>query len=1058
MKRSLSVFICVVMLITNLLPLLTFAGEAGVSCGDGLTWSFNESSGVLTVSGNGEMYDYESGANYTNAGPWSEYSSDITEVIIGDGVTSIGEYAFYGCENLEDVDLGNSVESIGRYAFCDTQVWSIWMPLSVRYIGPLSFPVSDWTHLSIRYGGTEEQWETVKFDFNSYDRAYTIIKFVYENAYRGGCGDDLNWRLDGKTGVFEITGSGDMYNYSLYSVDMPWYGYSIKKMVVGDGVTSIGKDAFFSDSSIEEVVLGNSVKSIGYEAFYKCTSLKQITLPASLKTVNESAFEGCHALEEIHYGGTPAQWNNINIASSNYPLEEAVIHYSYDPTEGKCGDTLEWSFDEDSRLLTLTGNGAMYDYSTDGAPWSHLKPVIKTLCIENGITYIGENAFMGCDALESVKYIGTSDEWRDVEVGKYNDSLETADVESCIVKDYCGEDIIWYFNTFTGELSFEGSGMMPDYESYPNRPPWRKYSDYILTVKISDSITQIGEYAFYGLNNVESIELGESVEVIGESAFEECFALENVDIPASLKTIGDYAFSSCEKLVSVRFGESVEYIGECAFYECTSLESAELPESLTCIEDYAFIMCSALAYINIPDSVTYIGEDAVYETAYYNDESNREEDGALYIGNHFIEGPEDFIGTYSIKEGTLTVAGIPFWGVESLDAVYFPASVIYISDSIFSYCGPFSFICHNGSYAHRYAEENGIPYDFKCDHVYTDYQSNNDATCVTDGTVTAYCDNGCGMSVTLPDEGSATGIHAYGDWYYTFRPTYLNGGIEARKCIYCDAYESREVDKLTLELDTDNFTFTLNCAEHIKDMRYAEGVYKTPSEIKAAEGDVALSNKVVGNNSKDGIFTYRMPTGGYYTLWVRMTNGDEYILPLDLTGITPYVSSNGVTMTLYDLYNVKDFFIAKGEFDSYKDIKANGYIVRVTENKLVEKQLYSYTVAESGVHTVLVRCKDGKEYFLYEDLTVTEPVFSAEGMHLTVSNLTDVKMIRTAYGEWNTVKELKATDTIRNYTAKEYIKGRDSFTLKFENEGVVTVVVEYNNGYKKVFCYEAKNT
>ena len=106
------------------------------------------------------------------------------------------------------------------------------------------------------------------------------------------------------------------------------------------------------------------------------------------------------------------------------------------------------------------------------------------------------------------------------------------------------------------------------------------------------------------------------------------------------------------------------------------------------------------------------------------------------------------------------------------------------------------------------------------------------------------------------------------------------------------------------------------------------------------------------------------------------------------------------------------------------------------------------------MHTILIRYNDGTTALFHEELTVDEPVFTTNGLQVTVSNLPDVKVIRTAYGEWNSVRELKATDSIRNFSAKTAIKGKDPYTIQYREEGIVTIIVEYNNGYQKVFHYE----
>ncbi len=258
------------------------------------------------------------------------------------------------------------------------------------------------------------------------------------------------------------------------------------------------------------------------------------------------------------------------------------------------------------------------------------------------------------------------------------------------------------------------------------------------------------------------------------------------------------------------------------------------------------------------------------------------------------------------------------------------------------------------------------------------------------------------------------------------------------------------------ELSVDNYVVTITAASNIKDIRYALGEYTKGSEVKAAAGNVAINNALVVKYTLDGNFVYEMPTGGVYTFWVRTTDGKEYFLRADMTDFTPTVTTDGVKITIHDLYDVKDFYIAKGEYTTYREIKDNGYIVSISGAKIASNHDYTYTVYESGIHTVLIRYNDGTVTLFHKVLTVDEPVFTANGLQVNVSNLPDVKVIRTAYGTWNTVKELKATDTIRNFSAKTVIKGKDPYTIQYREEGSVTIIVEYNNGYQKVFHYDVR--
>ena len=167
----------------------------------------------------------------------------------------------------------------------------------------------------------------------------------------GTCGEDLTWSLDDK-GVLTISGTGNMEDYTLLS-KAPWSDYSqdITSIVVQDGVTSIGDNAFINCNKVEQVSLSNDVETIGDYSFSGCTSLTDITLPNGLKTVPNGAFalctglktvtvpksvtevgtlafSGCTSLSDVYYDSTKEDWDNITIATGNDSLTSANIHYS----------------------------------------------------------------------------------------------------------------------------------------------------------------------------------------------------------------------------------------------------------------------------------------------------------------------------------------------------------------------------------------------------------------------------------------------------------------------------------------------------------------------------------------------------------------------------------------------------------------------------------------------------------------------------------------------------------------------------------------------------------
>lgn len=145
-----------------------------------------------------------------------------------------------------------------------------------------------------------------------------------------------------------------------------------------------------------------------------------------------------------------------------------------------------------------------------------------------------------------------------------------------------GDGTSWILEA--GTLTINGSGEMPSYRD-SNLPPWYESREQIVRIVVSDKITSIGSFAFYGCNNLVA-----------------------VSIPNSVKTIGSYAFASCERLTSVQMGGSVSSIGNGAFYDCFSLESIRLPYGLTSIGSQAFYRCESLVSISVPADVRTMGD------------------------------------------------------------------------------------------------------------------------------------------------------------------------------------------------------------------------------------------------------------------------------------------------------------------------------------------------------------------------------------------------------------------------------------------------------------------
>ncbi len=147
-------------------------------------------------------------------------------------------------------------------------------------------------------------------------------------------------------------------------------------------------------------------------------------------------------------------------------------------------------------------------------------------------------------------------------------------------------------------------------------------------------------------------------------------------------------------------------------------------------------------------------------------------------------------------------------------------------------------------------------------------------------------------------------------------------------------------------------------------------------------------------------------------------------------------------------------WIAEGTYTDYSDIKNNATVkYQAAAAKLSNyfaNHDFTYTTANPGEHTVLIRYNDGTQDVLYIDLTVDVPTFTRNGLQLTVGNIPGVKIIRSAYGTYNSIAEIKKAPLLRCFNNKTAIKDAETYMIQYREAGDITVIVEYVTGYKHV--------
>lgn len=564
------------------------------------------------------------------------FGGTLTSVVISEGVTAIGDYAFSDCSSLTSVTIPDSVTAIGVYAFSDCKsLVSVTIPDSVTSLGEGAF-----------------------FDCDK-------LQFVTIG--------------DGVTAIGDNTFE---HCSKLTSVQL------------GGSITSIGDYAFSNCQALTSLVIPNGVCTIGEYAFTSCTGLNVVTLPDSLKTVGTSVFEYCYWLMEIYYGGDAASRDQILIGEYNERFFEATWHYDacvhvYDSNCDErcnvcgderqtlhcyvnacdadcmeCGTLRELNYlqedtstkvlisiaDEYVDFVFVPEETGYYEFRSLGGQDSDGDPIYEDTygyiydANEKNLVYDDDNGEHGQFLMVQKMMAGTPYILR----AEYNSRWNTGAFNVCVKKLEEG-------------LRYTVSDGQATITEYIGDVP----SDLTIPSEIDGyAVTAIGKEAFEGCDQLTTIHLPSSLTTIGNYAFAHCSALLSIVIPDGVTEIGYRAFDECSSLVSIVIPSGVSVIGSYTFYQCISLTSVTIPNTVTTIGDSAFAYCSSLTSVTIPDSVTTI------------------EYSAFHSCNRLI--------SVTIGDGVTTIGGSAFSYCTSLTSVTIPDSVTTIEYTAFARCNSLS--------------------------------------------------------------------------------------------------------------------------------------------------------------------------------------------------------------------------------------------------------------------------------------------------------------------------------------------------------------------------------
>ncbi len=246
----------------------------------------------------------------------------------------------------------------------------------------------------------------------------------------------------------------------------------------------------------------------------------------------------------------------------------------------------------------------------------------------------------------------------------------------------CGENLTWTLDN-EGTLTISGTGDMYDYWYNDDFSPWYSQREQIEAVVINDGVTNIGNYALFGCDNLTAITIPNSVTSIGFGAFAYCVGLTSIELPDSVTSIGDGAFSDCSSLANVSFGSGLTSIVGGAFYNCSSLTSIEIPGSVTSIGRTAFANCANLTSIEVDESnSSYSSLNGVL--------FNKDQTSILCF-------PGGRSGSYTIPNSVTSIGDDAFKGCTNLTSIVIPDGVTSIGDEAFYGCVVLSDVYFGGT-------------------------------------------------------------------------------------------------------------------------------------------------------------------------------------------------------------------------------------------------------------------------------------------------------------------------------------------------------------------------
>ena len=690
--------------------------------------------------------------------------SSLTNITIPDSVTIIRERTFSGCCNLTSITIPKSVIYIEDLAFSGcSKLGNISIPEGVMDISHSAFEGCSRLYIVVNYSNLSMQGvaPNAKIVVNG-NNLVIIGDFWFETS--DGTHDLVYYA--GKESNLVLPNNFNGENYSI--MGNAFFGCSnLQSLTIGSGVLSINK-GYEQPRPAKTIWLTNTPPSgytnvngkINYVANDKYTSLSNVKIYPYLSSMFEvdgvkyvpvsPSERTCHAIDCAYNGTTIA---NIGETTSFKGMEMKVMEitpyafYGNDEIKevsvshlGNMGDFAFYDCDSIQRIV-LSNKGNIGDQAFYNCH------AIKSANISNQGN-IGSQAFYGCTRLETAiiaNYPPTTPsaltfaDWTSTNKTDNSTSYETytfkagegatlsfhwlvsSEVDDKLTVTLDGTTILEKSGNYGGDFSYAISQgrhtLMVKYtkdSGYSSGADRAKVTD--ITVSKGYDFITVGSEAFSRCQSLQTVTLGDAIEVLADKAFYQCTNLQEVVIPNAVTSIGEHCFSGCSAMKNAVIGDHVAIIGNSAFNDCSLLSEIALPQSVTKIENYTFQGCTALTNVIIEDrdstlsigsngsnpmfsdcplDSVYIGGNISYNTSksygyspFYRNTSLRT---IVITGKEDEICDNEFYGCTNLKnvtigDGVKKIGNWAFSGCSNLDYFAFGKNVESIGEEAFSDC------------------------------------------------------------------------------------------------------------------------------------------------------------------------------------------------------------------------------------------------------------------------------------------------------------------------------------------------------------------------------------